>query len=577
MQDTSSDTKNLVIALLLSSLVLVIWQVFYAGPQAEAEAALAAEQQARIVAESPSISVEGDTAMLAEALADAPREQLLTQSERVTIDTAALRGSIALRGARVDDLILKDYHAEQDENSPEVVLLSPTGNQQSYFAELGWLSTNATIKVPGKSTYWKADHTALTPATPVTLSWDNTEGLLFTQTFSIDDKYMITVKQNVVNNSGASVSLAPYGLINRAYTSDKTAYLILHEGLLGVNNQEIHEFTYDDLIDDGKMSFETQTGWVGATDKYWLTALAPALEGGFKSNYQYYNSNGINRFQSDYLGKPQALAAGGTHATTTQFFAGAKQLAVLEDYAEQYNITLFDRSVDFGILYFLTKPIFKALHFFYELLGNFGLAILALTVCVKLVMFPLANKSYKSMGQMKKLMPEMEAIKERYKDDRLQMNQEMMAMYKKKKINPASGCLPMIVQMPIFFALYKVLFVTIEMRHAPFYGWIKDLSVPDPANIFEFFGLIEWLPADSFFHIGALPLLMSITMVLQQKMNPTPSDPAQATMMKFLPWVFLVLFAGFPAGLVLYWVWNNILSILQQYVITRKINAEDTQ
>jgi YidC/Oxa1 family membrane protein insertase len=406
----------------------------------------------------------------------------------------------------------------------------------------------------------------------VTLTWDNGEGLRFERRIAFDDAYMLTITQRIANDGEDPVSLFPYGLVSRWGTPSTLGYYILHEGPIGVLGGTLEEIDYDDLQEDGNVELPSRGGWLGITDKYWLTALVPdqasELTGTFRDNVV----DGQNRYQVDYLRTARAVPAGGSIETTDRLFAGAKEVSQLDRYSEEYGIPLFDRAVDFGWFYFLTKPMFHVLHFFYKWTGNYGLAILLLTLRVKFLFFPLANKSYRAMSKMKKLQPEMMRLREQYGDDKMRMNQELMALYKKEKANPMSGCLPIVVQIPVFFALYKVLFVSIEMRHAPFFGWIHDLSAPDPTTIFNLFGLIPWDPP-SFLMIGVWPLLMGATMFLQQKLNPQPADPMQARIMMMLPAMFIFLFATFPAGLVIYWTWNNILSIAQQWTIMKRMGV----
>ncbi len=426
--------------------------------------------------------------------------------------------------------------------------------------------------VPGQDAVWSADSTDLRPGHPVTLTWDNGEGLRFERKIEIDDAYMLTITQRVANDGTEPVSLFPYGLVSRWGTPKTLGYYILHEGPIGVLGGTLEEIDYDDLQEDGNVELPSQGGWMGFTDKYWLTALVPdqasELTGTFRDNVV----DGQNRYQVDYLRTAMTVPAGGSIETTDRLFAGAKEVSQLDRYSEEYGIPLFDRAVDFGWFYFLTKPMFHVLHFLYKWTGNYGVAILLLTLLVKLLFFPLANKSYRSMSKMKKLQPEMMRLREQYGDDKMRMNQELMALYKKEKANPMSGCLPIVVQIPVFFSLYKVLFVSIEMRQAPFFGWIHDLSVRDPTTVFNLFGLIPFDPP-SFLMIGVWPLLMGATMFLQQRLNPQPADPMQARVMMMLPAMFIFLFATFPAGLVIYWTWNNVLSITQQWTIMKRMGV----
>lgn len=568
-----NNGMNLILAIVISTAILFAWQYFYAEPQrvqANAEQMIAEEQRLKELGDSAPVSIDPEMQEQAGEVFKSPAKTLskLAPSPRVQINSPRLHGSLALRGGRLDALTLADYY-QTVERTDEVKLLSKTDSALPYFAEFGWVANDGVIEVPNAKTEWKASQNELTPETPLELRWTNAQGVRFIKEIAIDEDYLFTIKMTVENPRASALTLFPYGLVNRAYEEHDNKFFILHEGPLGVINQTLEEISYETLRDDESMDFKNSKGWVGITDKYWLTALIPSQDTRFNSTYQYYQKNGADRYQVDMRGGAVQVAAGGQQSYTMRFFAGAKEVALLDHYAAEYNIPLFDRAVDFGMLYFMTKPIFELLTWFHALVGNFGLAIMALTVLIKLIMFPLANKSYVAMTQMKLLMPRIKELREQHKDEPLKMNQEMMALYRAEKVNPMSGCLPILVQLPVFFALYKVLFVTIEMRHTPFYGWIADLSAPDPTNIFTLFGLVEW-GAPSFMHIGLWPVLMCITMVLQQKLNPKPNDPIQATVIGWMPYVFLFLFATFPAGLVIYWTWNNTLSIMQQAFIMHR-------
>ncbi len=579
MTPETNETRNLLLALVLSTAVLIGWYV-YVGEQPKPQPAATEETVAATdapdtvhdalpVTAEPQELASGIAADGMSATLSKPRTEIIQDSPRVRIASDALHGSISLKGARFDDLTLAEYREDVDKNSADVTLLSPTGDNHTYFGQFGWLASKGVV-VPDASTIWQTDSTTLTPEKPIQLFWDSPQGVRFELDISLDDHFMFTITQRIVNRATGTISVAPYGLINRAYKQQGEQFLILHTGPLGVVDDTLMEVDYDDLKEEGTQTFTNSSGWFGITDKYWLTAIIPGEESRFKTNYQYYENQGQDRYQVDMLGKSITIPSGTAQENTVRFFAGAKEVSLLDSYADVHHIPLFDRAVDFGVLYFLTKPIFLLLSYFHKLVGNFGVAILLLTVVIKLVMFPLANKSYKSMGQMKNLMPKMQEIRDRYEDDRIKMNQEIMELYKKEGVNPASGCLPMLLQIPVFFALYKVLFVTIEMRHAPFFGWIQDLSAKDPTNFFTMFGLLPW-DAPAFLHIGIWPLIMSATMVIQQKLNPKPTDPVQAQVIALMPYAFLFLFANFPAGLVIYWAWNNALSIIQQWFITRNL------
>lgn len=501
------------------------------------------------------------------------RSEVLAASPRVRISTPELHGSIALVGGRVDDLTLVNYRETIDPNSPEIVLFSPPGSAEPYFAELGWVGAPAGVALPGPNTRWEADATELVANRPLTLSWDNGAGLIFKRIYNVDDHFMFTITQEVENRRTEPVGINPYSTLARWGTPVTSKFFILHEGPIAVIGGTLKELSYEDLREQGVINYSTTGGWLGFTDKYWLGALIPMQTEQVEARFVHTRAGDLDKYQADYVGGGQVVPAGGSISQRTMMFAGAKQVRLLDRYAEQYGIKRFDLAIDFGWFYFLTKPFFLFLIYIKDLVGNLGVAILILTVCIKLAMFPLANKSYRAMSQMRKLAPEMTKLRARFPDDKARLNQEMMALYKREKVNPASGCLPMIVQIPVFFALYKVLFVTIEMRHAPFFGWIQDLSARDPTTVWNLFGLIPWTPETvlpAALHIGAWPLIMGVTMYLQQKLNPQPPDPVQAKIFMLLPVIFTFMLAQFPAGLVIYWTWNNILSIVQQWVIMRR-------
>jgi YidC/Oxa1 family membrane protein insertase len=569
------DQRNLILAIVLSVTIILAFQYFYELPRIK-------EAQRQQPAPSEQITApEGTAAPVAPGTvtpgvaAPTPGETLersLAADERVAIRNERLYGSLALTGGRIDNIVLSDYQVSTAPGAADVTLLNPPGAPDPYFVEFGWVPAEAGVEVPDQSTVWQASSDELRPDQPVTLSWENDQGLRFEREVSIDDDYLISVTQRVENTGEAAVTLRPYGLVSRWGTPETLGFYILHEGPIGVLGGKLEEIDYDDLRDDGPIELPSQGGWLGITDKYWLTALIPDQDGELKATFRHHLSDGQDRYQVDYLRLPMTLAPGQSVEASERVFVGAKEVGLLDRYREAYGIPLFDRAVDFGWFYFLTKPLFHVLHFFYGLTGNYGVAILLLTLLVKLLFYPLANKSYRAMSKMKKLQPEMMRLREQYGDDKMRMNQELMALYKKEQVNPMSGCLPIIVQIPVFFALYKVLFVSIEMRHAPFFGWIQDLSAPDPTTIFNLFGLIPWDPP-TFLMIGIWPLLMGATMLLQTKLNPQPADPMQAKVMMLLPVMFIFLFATFPAGLVIYWTWNNVLSIGQQWVIMKRMGV----
>jgi YidC/Oxa1 family membrane protein insertase len=577
------DQKNLLVAIVLSVAILFGFQYFYSK---------FAPQPLHPVQTTPAESTPGAAAPGATAEAPAngaapigatthvsteTREAAIAASPRVKVDTPRLHGSIDLVGARIDDLTLADYHETVDPKSPEEVLLEPSGTEDAYFAQFGWAEAPG-VSLPDAQTKWTASAAQLSPGHPVTLTWDNGAGLVFTRTISVDENYMFTVDDAVKNTGSAEVKLTPYGLISRSGSPPVSSYYLLYEGPIGYLDGAVRDVKYATLTPDKPTEFTSTGGWLGYTDKYWLTSLIPPQNQPVKAQFRKaVGPDKVDHYQVDYTGNPIAVPAGGTASTSARFFAGAKVLNLLQSY-EATGIPLFDYSIDFGWFWFLTKPIFLVLVFFHGVLGNFGLAILLFTFLVKLAFFPLANKSYAAMSKMKLLQPEMAKIRERIPDDKPKQQQEIMALYKKVGANPLAGCLPIVIQIPVFFSLYKVLFVTIEMRHAPFYGWIHDLSAPDPTSFANLFGLLPFDPATvpmigHFLLIGAWPLMMGITMFLQQKLNPQPVDPVQARMFMFLPIIFTYMLSAFPAGLVIYWSWNNLLSIAQQWAIMHKRGA----
>jgi YidC/Oxa1 family membrane protein insertase len=567
------EQRNLLIAIVLSVGILIGFQFFFQRlhppvphPGTEATSPVVPPPAAR--GGGPTASAPGAAAAkAAETLA-----QAIAGTPRVDIETPSLHGSIALIGSKFDDLTLAKYHETVSPQSPEVLLLSPSGTANPYLAEFGWVPAEpGKVKVPGPDTVWKASGGPLKPSHPVTLTWDNGEGLVYSRTISIDQDYMFTVHQEVHNTGNTPVTLLPYGLIARTGTPQVAGYYILFEGMIGYVDGSLREIKYSSLSPGQPDNFSSAGGWLGFTDKYWLTALIPPQQETIKANFTHTQENGIDHYQTDYLGPAVTVAPGSSRATSARFFAGAKKLNLLEAYSAS-GIPLFEYSIDFGWFWFLTKPIFRILLVLEQFLGNFGVAILLFTLGVKLLFFPLANKSYQAMSKMKLLQPEIQKLRERFPDDRARQQQEMMALYKRVGANPLAGCLPIVIQIPVFFSLYKVLFVTIEMRHAPFFGWIRDLSAPDPTSFVNLFGLLPFTPPE-FLMIGAWPLIMGLTMFLQQKLNPQPVDPMQARMFMILPVVFTYMLAHFPAGLVIYWAWNNTLSIGQQWLIMHRAGA----
>jgi len=563
------DTRNLIAAICLSMSVLIGYQILFGEP---AQQNVKKEQQLVDKNNEPSIELPKDNNTSLTEVTKKTRN-----IDRINIVNDELEGSISLLGARIDDLVLKNYRKTLDPESDQIRFLKKIDEREPFFIQFGWSSPNKN-KVPNGNTVWKGSKSSLDPNNPVTLTWNNGEGLKFSQIISIDDNYMIKVIQKVKNETNNSVNLYPYGLIRRSGEPKTTDFFVLHEGPLGVFDGSLKEHSYSDLKETGQkgMSIKTEEngGWIGITDKYWMAALIP--DQNTNSNFTFRYVNNSASYQTDFLGELSKIPANGEIEIVSRVFSGAKKLNLLDKYEEDLKIKNFDLAIDFGWFYFLTKPFFYALSWANNILGNFGLAILAITVVVKIIFFPLANKSYKSMARMRVLTPQLQQLRERFGNDRQKMNMGMMALYKREKVNPAAGCLPILVQIPVFFALYKVLFVSIEMRQAPFFGWIKDLSALDPTSIFNLFGLLpystDFLP--DFLNLGIWPLLMGATMVLQQRLNPKPPDPVQAQIFAWMPVVFTFLLATFPAGLVIYWTWNNLLSIAQQWIITRKINKE---
>ena len=500
---------------------------------------------------------------------------------RLKIAAPRVQGTINLAGARLDDLVLRDYREEVKPDSPLVRLLEPRVDPQPYYVQFGW-TADGDVKVPGPDTVWTASAQELTTAQPVTLSWDNGGGQVFEIGLSVDENYLFTAEQRVRSTvmAAGAVKLHPWSRIRRDYTPVTAGYYILHEGMLGVLGGRLQEQTYDKSKSESakapnapSLSMATTGGWAGITDKYWLTALIPDQATPVQASFRHFTENGADRYQVDFLtSEASTVAPGGTATSTTRLFAGAKEVGILDKYEASLKLPNFDKAVDFGWFYFLTKPIFYAIDWLFHMTGNFGVAILIFTVFVKALFFPLANKSYKSMSRMKMLNPRIQEVRERLKDEPQKMQSEIMGIYKTSGVNPASGCLPMVVQIPVFFSLYKVIFVTIEMRHAPFFGWIHDLSAVDPTNVFNLFGLIPVDPSQysHLLHLGVWPLIMGVTMFLQQKLNPPPPDPVQAKIFQFMPIIFTFMLASFPAGLVIYWSWNNLLTIVQQWTIMRR-------
>ena len=590
MLQDQDNQKNLLLAIVLSVAVLLAWQFFYAGPklkeEQERQARVRQEQQVKVKEQTPpgaptttpdlAPGKQGTVPGPTSATTAANRDAAVGASPRIAIETPSIKGSIALKGGRIDDVVLAKYRETVDPGSPNVVLFSPSGSPHPYYAEYGWVAgAGVTQPMPNSETLWRTEKGgALTPSSPVTLLWDNGQGLIFRRTITVDENYLFTVADEIENKTSSAVSLHPYALISRHGMPKIEGFYILHEGPIGVLGAAgLQELSYADLLKDGgSKTFKQTGGWLGFTDKYWAAALVPNQT--VATEARFSGAKGPkDTFQTDFAAGPVSVAPGAKQTFTSHLFAGAKVVNLIEAYSALLGADRFDRLVDWGWFHFITKPLFKLLHWLGLFFGNYGLAILATTVLVKLVFFPLANKSYELMAKMKMLQPEMEKLRERFKDDRVKQQQELMALYKSKKINPMAGCLPIVLQIPVFFALYKVLFITIDMRHAPFFGWIKDLSAPDPTSVFNLFGLLPYAVPE-FLHIGVWPIIMGITMWVQMQLNPQQPDPLQQRIFNWMPVMFTFLLASFSVGLVIYWAWNNVLSLLQQYAIMRKNGAE---
>ena len=583
------NNSNTFLAIGLSIIVIVAWQYFYVGPRVESEqraAQIEAQRQLEKKNVNPDVSsdksVPTSTDNSAQKTpADIPgsqqtrnsdklsRQEAIDKGQRVSLETDSLVGSINLKGARIDDLRLKKYRETIEAGSPLIELLSPNGTQNAYFAEFGFAGDKVVGGVPGPDTVWKvegANH--LGKGDAISLSWANSKGVVFRRKIEIDDNYMFTVTDSVKNASTNAITISPWGRIAQFYEPESRRIYVLHEGLIGFLGEEgLQEYGYDDMRDDKQVSFKrTKEGWLGITDKYWATALIPTSD--FEATFSFHGDKG-DHFQTHFVGDAITIRAGASNTVRHLLFAGAKETNVINAYREQLDLFKFDFMIDWGWFAIITKPLFKVLDYLNKLVGNFGVAILITTILVKILFFPLANLSYASMAKMKKLQPEMTTIRERFADDKPQQQKEMMALYRKEKINPAAGCWPMLIQIPVFFALYKVIYITIELRHAPFFGWVKDLSAPDPTSVFNLFGLLPFeLP--TILMVGVWPLLMGITMFLQMRMNPSPPDPTQAMIFNWMPIVFTFMLASFPVGLVIYWAWNNTLTIFQQGFIMKK-------
>ena len=557
------DTRNVIAAISLSAAVIILYSLFFQPDPATIKQNLAEQNKIENNEDTPSLDKNENFAKLS-------RTDALKENDRIQFENGSVVGSISLKGAAIDDLTFKEYNVELN-GSDKITLLSPRNVEDGYLIESGFVSTNKNIDIPDASTVWEVSgNKKLTNNSPVKLTWSNTQGISFEKHISLDDQFLFTVKEKIINRSDKSYNFYSYGQIIRNKLPEISGFYILHEGFLSVLDDQLIEEDYDD-IQEKKFTQIAQEGFVAISDKFWVTSVIPPKGKEFKTTFDYKN-----KFRANYIStKGIEVKANSSIEEKIQIIVAAKRVNVIDGYAENLNINKFDLAIDWGFMYFITKPLFFVLDYFFKLLGNYGLAIIAVTICIRLAFFPLANFSFKSMGKMKLLAPEMARLKELHKDDKMKLQQAMMALYKKEKVNPMSGCLPILVQIPVFFALYKVLFVTIEMRHMPFYGWIHDLSDRDPTSLFNVFGLLPWDPP-SFLLIGAWPIIMGITMFIQQKLNPTPPDPIQAKIFMFFPVFLTVILAPFPAGLVIYWSFNNIFTMIQQYIVQRKMTIKTT-
>ena len=557
------DTRNVIAAISLSAAVIILYSLFFQPDPATIKQNLAEQNKIENNEDTPSLDKNENFAKLS-------RTDALKENDRIQFENGSVVGSISLKGAAIDDLTFKEYNVELN-GSDKITLLSPRNVEDGYLIESGFVSTNKNIDIPDASTVWEVSgNKKLTNNSPVKLTWSNTQGITFEKHISLDDQFLFTVKEKIINRSDKSYNFYSYGQIIRNKLPEISGFYILHEGFLSVLDDQLIEEDYDD-IQEKKFTQIAQEGFVAISDKFWVTSVIPPKGKEFKTTFDYKN-----KFRANYIStKGIEVKANTSIEEKIQIIVAAKRVNVIDGYAENLDINKFDLAIDWGFMYFITKPLFFVLDYFFKLLGNYGLAIIAVTICIRLAFFPLANFSFKSMGKMKLLAPEMARLKELHKDDKMKLQQAMMALYKKEKVNPMSGCLPILVQIPVFFALYKVLFVTIEMRHMPFYGWIHDLSDRDPTSLFNVFGLLPWDPP-SFLLIGAWPIIMGITMFIQQKLNPTPPDPIQAKIFMFFPVFLTVILAPFPAGLVIYWSFNNIFTMIQQYIVQRKMTIKTT-
>ena len=559
------DTKNVIAAISLSAAVIILYSLFFVEPVDPNKIKKEPIEKTKIIESSDAPALDQN-----ENLSRLTRKEALAESDRISFENDNIVGTINTMGATIDDLTFKNYNFELNGNE-KIILLNPRKVENGYSIESGYVTNNKNIDVPTSSTIWKIQgNNKLTNNNPIKLIWKNSQGIEFQKSISLDEQFLFTVKEKIINNSEKTYNFYSYGQIIRNKKPEISGFYILHEGLIATLDEELIEEDYDD-IQDKKFTRSASKGWLGIGDKYWITSIVPPRNRGFKTTFDYKN-----KFRANYISS-EGIEAGPneTIEEEIQIIVAAKRVETIDGYAEKLKIEKFDLAIDWGVLYFLTKPLFFAIDYFFKLLGNYGLAIIAVTICIRLVFFPLANFSFRSMAKMKMLQPEMQRLKELHKEDKMKLQQEMMALYKREKVNPMSGCLPILVQIPVFFALYKVLFVTIEMRHQPFFGWIKDLSDKDPTSIFNLFGLIPWDPP-SFLIIGAWPIAMGVSMWIQQKLNPAPPDPIQAKIFMFFPIFLTIILAPFPSGLVVYWTINNILTMAQQVVIMKRTTVKTT-
>ncbi len=561
------ENRNVIIAVILSTAILIGWSMYFENPDEAQRKRL--EIQGKTETQTNIQKPETPQTTKANPTKAISRGEALKEGDRVSVENSNLAGSISLRGAIIDDIVLKNYRETLDKNSKPIVVLSPKKSDEGYFVESGWATTKSDIKVPDNNSIWQIrDGKKLTPTSPVTLEWNNREGIIFSKKIEVDNKYLFKITETIRNEKNKTIELFHYSQITKNTKPTTENFYILHEGLIGVVDKNLKEETYS-TIEKEKKTYAGKSGWFGITDKYWMSAIIPESGKSFKGEYSFANSYKANFIISEpTIANPQKSTS-----ATLKIFIGAKEVYPIDNYTEIEKIDRFDLSIDWGWFYFITKPLFFVIDYIFKIVGNFGLAIIILTLIVRILFFPLNNYSFKSMAKMKVLQPETLRLKELYKDDVKRTQQEMMALYKREKVNPLSGCLPILIQIPIFFAVYKMLFVTLEMRHAPFFGWIKDLSAADPTTIFNLFGLIPWNPP-SFLMIGVWPILMGITMYFQMKLNPTPPDPIQAKIFAFFPLIMTVMLATFPSGLVVYWTVSNVLTMAQQYYIMKKTTVK---